>query len=373
MKNVLVIFGGKSVEHDISIITAMQALKNLPKGYNFIPVYIDKDEHWWLADNLDDAHTYIDFSKNVKNKRACTLTAGSSMLCEVKKGKFKKSTFIHCALLCCHGGSGEGGALQGLLKMCKIPFTSPDMQASVVCMDKVLAKLVMQNEDIKTPEFVTFSFLNFIENKDYFIEKCEQNLGYPMIVKPSRLGSSVGIHICANRQEFFDSLEIAKEYDDKIIVEKFISGCKEFCCACVQVNNKPFTSAVNEVDKSEMYTFEEKYLSDKNNNKKIVKALEEQIKKLTINVYQKLELAGLVRVDFLYNPKGQELYVCEINTIPGSLSFNLFENVKFSDLIANLIENAISKNEEQNSLIYSFNSDAIKHYITISKSNKLTK
>ena len=373
MKNILVIFGGKSVEHDISIITAMQVLSNLPTGYNFIPVYIDKDQHWWLGDNLDRAETFIDFHKKVKNKHACSLVAGSSMLCEVSHGKFKKMRYIHCAVLCCHGGNGEAGALQGLLDLCKIPYTSPSFAQSSVCMDKVLTKLVLDDKEIKNIDFINFYYEDFKENKTFYIDKCERNIGYPLIVKPARLGSSVGIHICSNREELFNAIEIAKEYDGKILIEEYLKDCKEFCCACLNINDNLFVSSVNEVSKSEIFTFEEKYLSNKPKSKKVNKSIEEEIKKLTSKVYETLECKGIVRVDFLYSPKDMQLYVCEVNTIPGSLSFNLFDNIKFSDLLRNLIETSIEDYNKQKGLIYNFNSDAIKHYISLSKINKFTK
>ncbi len=373
MKNICVIFGGKSVEHDISIITAMQVLSHLPKGYNFIPVYIDRDNHFWLADNLDKAQTFLDFSKNAKNKRACSFVAGASRLTEVKNGKFKKSCFIHGAVLCCHGGDGEGGALQGMLKLCKIPFTSPDFKSSAICMDKVLSKLILDSKNIKTIDFVDFYYDDFIENKSFYIEKVERELGYPVIIKPSRLGSSVGVHICANREEFYNALEIANEYDCKILVEKYLTACKEYACACMQINGKIFLSRVDEINKTDIYTFQDKYLSKKVVTKKVDKSLQEEIKKLTSSAYKYLECSGLVRVDFLYSPKEHSLYICEVNTIPGSLAFNLFEGVAFSDLISNLIENSLQENEKQDPYIYSFTSDAIKHYITISNTNKLAK
>ncbi len=372
MKNIAVVFGGKSVEHDISIITAMQVLSNLPQGYNFIPVYIDRDNVFWRADNLDNPQTFLNFSKNAKNKRACTFVVANSTLTEVKNGKFKKSTFIHGAILCCHGGDGEGGALQGLLSLCKIPFTSPDYKSSSVCMDKILTKLLLTHKDIKNIDFVDFCYSEFLENKKFYVEKIESELGYPAIVKPSRLGSSVGVHICSNREELYNSLEIAGEYDDKILVEKYLSSCKEYACACMQLNGKLFLSRVDEINKKEIYSFEDKYLSQKVPTKKVSKELQEQIKKLTIQAYKCLECSGLVRVDFLFNQKENSLFVCEVNTIPGSLAFNLFDGVKFSDLLSNLIEEMLEK-PMQNNIIYSFKSDAINHFITLSKMNKLTK
>lgn len=371
MINIAVVFGGKSVEHDISIITAMQVLSHLPSGYNFIPVYIDRDNHFWLADNLDRAETYLDFTKNVKNKRACSFVAGASRLTEVKNGKFKKSVFVHGAILCCHGGDGEGGGIQGMLKLCKIPFTSPDFKSSVVCMDKVLTKFVLNYNDLKTVDFVSFNFDDFIENKRYYIEKVEKTLGYPVIIKPARLGSSVGVHICANREELYNAIEIAREYDNKILVEKYLASCKEYACACMQVNGKVFLSKVDEISKRDLFTFEDKYLSKKVPTKKVQKVLEDEIKKLTAKVYKALECKGVVRVDFLFTQK--DLYVCEVNTIPGSLAFNLFEGVTFSDLLSNLVDETMEENQQQDSLVYNFSSDAIKHYITISKTNKLSK
>lgn len=369
MKNVLVIFGGRSVEHDISVITAMQVLSNLPSGYNFIPVYIDKDNKWWQADNLNKPEVYIDFFHNAKNRRACTLICGENRFYEVKHGKFKKSTFIDCALLCCHGGEGEGGALQGLLQQCGIPFTCPDYRSSVLCMDKVLSKLVLNQNSIKTVEFVSILYDKFMENKDYFLSKIEKEIGYPAIVKPSRLGSSVGIHICSNRSQLLQAVDFAKEYDTKILIEKYIISSKEYACACMQINGKIYLSSVQEISKGKLYSFEEKYLHSKKSNKRVSIELQEKIKKICKDVYVSLECSGLVRVDFLMDSSA--IYVCEVNTIPGSLAFNLFDS-SFRDLIANLIEECCQKATGQN-LLYTFNSDAIKHYISLSNMNKIAK
>lgn len=373
MKNILVIFGGKSVEHDISIITAMQVLKNLPKGYNFLPIYIDRDGHWWMADNLDKPQTFLNFSQNAIHRRACTLICGENMLCEVKKGKFKNPRFVDGALLCCHGGDGEGGALQGLLKMCKIPFTSPDFKSSVVCMDKVLTKLALRQNNIKVVDFVSFVYQDFANNKNYYISKIEKELGYPLIVKPARLGSSVGVHICSDRAQLLSNIDFAKEYDSKILVEKYIISSKEFACACMQVNGKIICSQVHEIKKGKIYSFKEKYLSSSQDNKKINKTTQDNIKKLTIATYKYLECDGLVRVDFLYSPSSKTMYVCEVNTIPGSLSCNLFGGVAFHDLISNLIEECSQNAKRQDELIYNFNSDAIKRYIEICNVHKLSK
>lgn len=371
MKNILLIFGGKSVEHDISIITAMLAIKNLPKQYNFIPVYIDKDGHWWRASNMGDPSVYLNFMQNAKHRRAVTLVAGENRLCEVKHGRFKNSCFIDCALVCCHGGEVEGGALQGLLQLSKIPFTCPDFRASVVCMDKVLTKLQLQSSQIKVVEYQYFYYQDFLQDKSTFISKLEKSIGYPMIVKPSRLGSSVGVHICANRQEFFDALEIAGEYDEKILVEKYLSDCEEFACACMKVNDKILLSNVSQIEKEKFYSFQEKYLSSSKQSKKPSKNIQTQIKNLCLKTYSALECQGLVRIDFLRD-QNKTLYVCEVNTIPGSLAFNLFD-FKFEELISCLIEQALLEKASSKNLLYDFSSDAIAHYIELDSINKNTK
>ncbi len=371
MKNIAIFYGGKSVEHDISIITALQTMTNKINDYRFIPVYILPDGKMVSGDNLDEPSTYLNFERNVKNLREVFVQSGSGKILFFKKNKLKDEKFIDCALLCNHGHGGEDGSLQGLLELAEIPYTSCGVSSSANCMDKDLTKMRLSSNDILTPAYLHMSKFEFISKKDEICEIINAKIGFPCIIKPSSLGSSVGIEVCETEESLIEKIEQAFLYDDKIVVEKFLTGAREFCCAVIKNSNRLITSKVTEVDKGKFYSFEEKYLSDRKKvEKKISDKLENEIKKLATASYNALECFGVVRVDFLYDEERDTLYVNEINSIPGSLAFNLFDT-SFSDLIVSLIEEGEKRFQEKNKIVYKFNSKAIENYINFTKSFKL--
>ena len=195
-------------------------------------------------------------------------------------------------------------------------------------------------------------------------------IGMPCIVKPACLGSSVGISICEDENMLDKQIRDAFKYDDKVIVEKFIQNAREFCCAVIKLGNVYLSSKVTEVKKGKFYTFEEKYLQAKTDDKKeINKKLVEKIKENAIESYQALLCDGVVRVDFLMD-ENNNLFVNELNAIPGSLAFNLFD-IPFSDFLASLIKQGINRFNKKSEIVYKFNSDAIKKYIELSGRQKL--
>lgn len=370
MKNIAVIFGGKSVEHDISIITALQVMSHMPKSFSLFPVYIKPDGKFVTADNLTDKNIYVKYSKLVKGENQVCFLPASQSLAVLKKGKIKKQFKIDCCLLCNHGHGGEDGSLQGYLEMCEIPYTSCGVASSAVCMDKVLTKIILEDADVDTPAYVHFDQCEYEENKQKIKEKILKKIKLPCIIKPARLGSSVGISICEDEARLCDVIENALKFDNKIIVEKFIENAREFCCAVLKVQGKMFESKVSEVEKSKFFTFEEKYLQEKSKAKsEISKVLENKIKKLAKKSYKALSCDGVVRIDFLYDEEGDKLYVNEVNSIPGSLAFNLFDTT-FGDYLNSLINEAIRKKEESKNIVYKFNSSAIEKYISMSNNFK---
>ena len=369
-ENILVIFGGRSVEHDISIITAMQVLRNMPKGYNVIPVYISQQNEWWTAENLDDTNVYFDFFHRAKKRKLCSLISGMPLFAKVKHGHMKKHKYVDCAVVCCHGGQGEGGQLSGMLELCKIPYTSCNMVSSAICMDKELTKLVLEKNKISTTNFYAFSSEKFREDKKFVLGKIKQEIGFPAIVKPARLGSSVGIKVASDECELESAVEEALLYDEKVIVERFVEKAKEFACAVMRSGQKILASRVENVNNNKIYTFEDKYIKNNDKKLKINEKLAEKIKKLAVDCYKALDCDGVVRVDFLQDESGKNLYVCEVNTIPGSLAFNLFDGVTFGDLIDNLVLEAKLKKEQGAHNVYKFSSEALQKYIELSNANK---
>lgn len=365
-----VFFGGKSVEHDISVITGMQVLKNLSKRYEVIPIYIAPNNDWFIADNLDDPSIYLNFEKQVAKKKQVALLMGEGAL--VTMGLLPRQIKLDCAVLCNHGKNGEDGTLQGALTLAGIPYTSCKVKASANCMDKSIAKKLMKNNKINTPKFVDFYTSEFGKNKFKVLENVTNSLNFPLIVKPANLGSSVGIRICEDVESLTSAIENAGIYDEKIIVEEFLQGAKEYACAVVKINDKYLTSEVQEMHKGDIFTFEDKYLSEKEKNQpKISLKTQNKVAKLAMQAYSALECDGVVRVDLLSDETGK-LYVNELNTIPGSLAFNLFKT-PFRDLLDATIAQAKKQKQEADKDVYEFSSKAIEYYIKLSKQNKYTK
>ncbi len=353
-ENVLLIFGGKSVEHDISIITALQAMKNLPDTFEFLPLYIDRSGIWWVADNLGDIEIFQNFNRRAKNAHQVALLPGAT-LAKKKNGKFVPFVHAKAALNCCHGGCGEDGSVQGLLKMCGVPQSSCGVMASAVCMDKAIMKEICLAKSIPTPNFFV------VKKEAYNLEKTIKKCKFPLVVKPANLGSSIGISVCKNKQEFSEGMSLAFNFDRKVVVEELVQNLREFNCACFSFDGHLFVSNVNEVTgKGEIFSFEDKYLSSTTSARSVESVLAKKIGTLTEKVYDALDCTGIVRVDFLYDEKTKILYVNEVNTIPGSLAFYLFPDVAFKELISAALQECISRAKAEEGLISTFDSDALK-------------
>lgn len=373
MKTVAVIFGGKTVEHDISVITAQQTLKNMSKLYNIIPIYIDINGVWWTAQNLGESQTFLNFEQKAIKKKRVTFLAGSPVLMCESNGKFKKQDKVDVALLCTHGKGGEDGSLQGVLESSFVPYTSCKVASSAICMDKALTKRLLKTFKIDSVKFIEVFQGDFLSNKFKTVQKIKEKLKFPLIIKPARLGSSVGISLCDDVEELQTKLQEAFAFDDKVLVEEFLKNAEEFCCAVVKVNGHAFTSKVEQVDKGKIYSFNEKYLAIKQkSDKKIDNDLENKILKESICAYKALECDGVVRIDYLYDKGKNKLYLNEVNSIPGSLAFNLFSS-PFRDEIDLLLDEAICAYEHKKEQVYKFSSSAIEQYCKMSESNKYSK
>lgn len=359
MKKILVLYGGKSVEHDISIITALQAMNAVRNDVELLPVYITGDGEFVTAKNLLDVNIYSNFNKFAKGRKNITFHFGKG--CVVARGKLSvKKFYPDVALTCNHGANGEDGMISALMEFANIPYTCPNVESSCVCMDKEIAKIVLASHDVPVTDFVCGDGLKLAD--------ILQKISFPIIVKPCRCGSSVGITKCNNIEELKKSVEIAKNYDKKLIFEHFFEKCREFNCACLCKNERYITSKVCEVKGQGLYSFEEKYITEKPSTTfKIEKEIKRLIERLTIKTCEALECDGIVRVDFLMDSDGK-LYVNEVNTIPGSLSFYMFSNMK--EVVFELIDAAIERHNSKNEISYNHDSSALQVF---AKANKYAK
>ena len=364
MKNVLVFFGGKSCEHDVSIITGVLTVNSINKElFNAIPIYVDKNGEWYTAEVLKDIEWYK--SKNLSKLTKVTLISGNDTLYLVHKNKIKPILKIAVAINCIHGLNGEDGVLAGYLKMCNIPFASPDLFASSMSIDKDFTKVFLSGIGVDKLPCVRLFKDSYYQKKQSTIKMLEKKFSYPVIVKPCNLGSSIGIKIAKTENELITAIDKAFTYDDKIIIEKAISNFKEINCAAYKSGDKIIVSECEEpISADEILSFSDKYLGSKSGARKnfpadISKELSQKIKSITEKVYRKGDFTGVIRIDYMV--LGSKIYLNEINSVPGSLAYYLFcDSVKdFSNMLTELLNEGIKKQILKNNRNYNFNSNIL--------------
>lgn len=357
-KNLVIIYGGKSCEHDISIITALHCYNSINiNSYNKILVYLWNGK-FYIGENLSNMNSYIKF----KPEKFVQVTFIKQKMYQVK-GKIKYIKDIDCALLCTHGGEGENGALQGYLEINEIPYTSSSIFASSLSMDKIKTKKMLEIYHYKTLPYLV------INENNIDIEKIEKSLQFPLIVKPSKLGSSIGISKVNSDNELIKAIELALFYDKNILIEEYLENNIEINCAAFLKDNEIIVSMLERpISESDFLSYEEKYVQgNKYDIKKefpanIDEKLAKKIKNTTKNIYKDFQYSGVIRVDFLV--KDKNVFVNEINTIPGSLAFYLFscQGISYSQIIETMIDEAIKEKKKEDMLITSFYSNILSNY-----------
>ncbi len=349
MKVVLVFFGGQSVEHDVSIITGVMTLNSIDKTrYEALPVYVSKSGEWFTGRELCDLDNYkkLDY----KALKKVSLIAGENRLYQIKGKRLHKVTEVALAINCMHGERGEDGSLAGLLNMCNIPLASPDMLSSSVAIDKAFTKVIAKALKISVLPSVTVKSAMEISEKI-------KDLEFPLLVKPNRLGSSIGV----NRAETLDELERAVEYalrfGEAVIIEPCLEDFTEINCAvfkkaddeiCVSECERP-------IGKGKVLSFDDKYESGTRVfPADIDKKISDRIKTITKKIYDALAFTGVIRIDYFV--VGGKVYLNEINSVPGSLSYYLFCNTlkEFSSMLNELLEVAKIKHLKKSTEIKSY-------------------
>lgn len=376
MRNILVFFGGKSVEHDVSIITGVLTLNSLDKAlYNPIPVYVDKEGKWLSGEELFDIGNFK--KKEFKKLKKVTLIAGDNSIYYVNKNRLKKGEIIYASINCMHGLNGEDGALIGALKMSGIAFASPDIFGSSLSIDKDYTKIFLSGIGVDKLPYVRILRSSYYDKKETAIRLVERKFSYPVIVKPANLGSSIGISTAKNKLELLSALDGAFLYDDKVIVEKELVGFKEINCGAYKLKDKIIVSECEEpITKNEILSFNDKYLGYKTGSNKKFPAdipldVRNKIQQVTEKIYRKADFNGVIRIDYIYcNGK---IYVNEINTVPGSLAYYLFvDTIKdFSLFLTSLIEEGVKKHREYINRKFLYSSNILNGFGT--KGSKLKK
>lgn len=366
--NIVVLFGGESCEHDISIITGVQLLNNINKDiYNVIPIYIKKDGTWWTGESLFDIDNFPNYLKDLKE---ITLASSTNCLYIKKKKKMIFYKTIDMCFLCLHGKGVEDGVVSGILENSKIPYSSSSILASSICMDKIAFKTFCKGCKIPVVEGMCLRKEIFEGDKKRCLESI-QEFGLPIIIKPARQGSSIGIKVCKDIKKLEEMLEYAFLYDEKLLIEKFIDIEKEINIAIVKNKDDLVLSSTEEPKySSDILGFDEKYkkkgfesisrLIPADIDKKTTEKVENIAKKL----YVELEMFGIVRFDFILD-KSNHLYVNEVNTIPGSMANYLFKDkLKYSKLIDMVILNSLLRKEIQDKYIKTFDSGVLNQGFT---------
>ena len=356
-----VIFGGRSLEHDLSVLTAIQAMDNIDKErYEVVPIYITKDLTFYSGGMLRYIDSYKDFrlidryakKVNLINKNGKFILQTTGLIKRVYKE-------IHLAFPMVHGKYTEDGSIVGYLETLGIPVVGSDIYSSSLCQDKVFTKEVLNGNDIPVVDYVYFSDSDYkLDNEDIF-KKIEE-LSYPLIIKPARLGSGIGIEIVNRKEELESSIEKAMKNDERVLVEEYIADRREFNMAVLLSKGKLIGSVIEEIIKDEPCNYYDKYRKDNEDDTfkrifpaDISKTLTEEIEKTSKKTYKVLALSGVARIDYVYDNKKKKLYVNEVNTIPNFFSHHLFDdkNIDYRELLGIMIKEAIDKIHKENDMV----------------------
>ena len=376
-----IFFGGKSVEHEVSIITAIQAIENMDKDkYDIVPIYITKDNKMYCGDLIGDISNYKDIDNLLKNSIQIILAQKDNKVvllrCDKKIYQNDVYDYIDIAFPIVHGTNVEDGTLQGFLKMFNLPYVGCDVISSSVGMDKYVCKCVLKDNDIPILECKCISAKDYNEDSDDTIKEIETKFSYPVIVKPINLGSSVGIKIAKNQEELKDAIENAFAYSRKILIERAIKNLKEINCSVVGDYEFAKASECEEpVKTDEILSYKDKYISGgkktgamKSMNASVLrlpanidKNVKERIQELALKTFEVLGCSGVIRIDFMIDNDTNEIFVNEVNTIPGSLSFHLWKatDLNYTKLLDELIDLALKRNREEKNITYSFDSNIL--------------
>ena len=367
--NLAVVFGAKSQEHEVSIVTAFQAWDWInPASYNRFLIYFDRENQAYLCPGLikKDYRQFI--QKVTRSKNLVDFIPGGISF---GVGLWRKKVAIDVALLLMHGGSGENGEIQGLLDFSAIPYTGSGILGSAMGMDKVVMKDIFTKMGFNVTPYVWFFDNDYEKNSPKIISLISSGLDYPLFIKPATGGSSIGISLVKDKKDLPAGIKKAKVFDHKILIEKIIPDAVDINCA-VMGGYEPIASLCEQpLSDEEFLSFEEKYLKGGKTKgmaglSRIIPApipekTTKQAQEMAKVIFKELGCWGMARMDFLYQKKTGKLYPNEINTIPGSLAFYLWKasGIQPPQLVDELVKLALEKKKEAAKLKMDFRSEIL--------------
>lgn len=382
-----VIFGGESVEHEVSIISAIQAMNKMDsEKYEIIPIYITKDRQWYTGEMLKEIETYSDLSLIKRYAKNVVLYEDNGkFVLQNKKGFRRIVKEIDMVFPIVHGTNVEDGVLQGYLESIGIPFVGGDVYASAVGQDKIFMKEIFRENDLPVCDYAWFYDTEYEDDNEKVLARVEK-LTYPVIIKPATLGSSVGIKTAHNKEELKVAIDEAIKYDHKIVVEKLVENLMEVNISVLGNYSNQQVSAIEQVISSNKFlTYEDKYIgSSKSKGKlgskfktskgmvsanRIIPAplddsMKEEVEQVAIDAFKALGSSGVVRIDFLIDTKSKKVYINEVNNIPGSLSFYLWEPIgkEYTELLDDMINIGIRDYKKRVAKTHSFDTNILKGF-----------
>ena len=383
-----VFFGGPSPEHEVSVISGIQALSAFrEQGSAAYPVYVSKSGRWFVGGGLDDIARYAKLDILLQKATEVSLAPGPGRtlrLLPLKRSFWGGAAElrIDVAFLAFHGGAGENGAVQGLCESLGVPYTGSGVLASAAGMDKVVAKRLCRDVNLPVVDWVVSTDGRWVGHEDKEMDRIEQEIGWPAIVKPVHLGSSIGIARVTNRKQLEEAMEEAFRYDASVMVEKCVANLREINCSVLGTADSCRVSVLEEpVSVDGTLSFQDKYMRQgtsswkggaKSNDRGMASLqrripapvpdeVADRVRELAVGIFQALDGCGVARIDFLMDDETKEVWFNEINTIPGSLSFYLWEpsGMPFSELVNTLVTLAIERFESRVRRVRSFDGNLL--------------
>jgi len=386
---VAMMFGGKTVEHEVSVISGIQAYMAMDTDkYEVIPVYMTKDNEMYIGQGVGDIKSYRSIPELLKNSQRIIMVNDGGRLCMVpypqKRWGGAKPVEFDIAFPVVHGTNVEDGALQGYLKTIGIPFVGPDVTASAISMDKFITKAVLKESGVPVLDAKVYTLADY-DQMDSMLDDIEERFGYPVIIKPVNLGSSVGISIAKTRVELINSVDDAFRYAVRVMAEHAISNLREINCSVLGDENDAVASECEEpVHTKDILSYEDKYVNSGGGKKggskgsngskgagmanlarkipaDISPEKREEIRDLAVRSFKALGCNGVSRIDFMIDEDTGKLYFNEINPIPGSLSFYLWEpvGVPYKDLLDRMIQVALKRVRAEEAITFSFDTNIL--------------
>ena len=379
-----VIFGSRSCEREVAIISAVQLMNHVNiEAYDVIPVYISEQGVWYTGAPLRKIETFRHFNPDAPGIERVELdmTAGSGALLATRPGKglFGHPTRVMVArlevcLVVMHGLNGEDGTLQGMLELANLPYTSTGVAGSAIGMDKIMMKQFFRGAGLPVLPGAWFTRSRWEAAREQVLDEVEAQLGYPVFVKPANLGSSIGVSRADHREGLADSLDLAFDYDRRVLLEKGLDRPIELNCSVLGYDDEVEASPIEMPISAEKFLdFKEKYLASGGSKgmaslhrvlpAPIPEELRDRLQQLSCDIFRMLDCKGVVRIDYMWDRATEDVFITEINTIPGSLAFYLWENagVKYQTLIDRMVRCARRAHEDKNSRNYAFTSDILKN------------